>query len=77
MLILNRREGEELRFTDPEGRVVRVVVEEVHYRKVKFSIHAPEEIKVLRGELPAEAPAIPAHVRHDARRPIGGFPRRR
>jgi len=30
LLILNRREGEELRFTDPEGRIVRIVVEEVH-----------------------------------------------
>jgi len=68
LLILNRREGEELRFTDPEGRLVRIVVEEVHWRKVKLSIHAPEEIIVLRGELLAEAPAIPAHVRHDARR---------
>jgi len=30
LLILNRREGEELRFTDPEGRLVRIVIEEVH-----------------------------------------------
>jgi len=35
---------------------------------VKLSIHAPEEIIVLRGELLAQAPAIPAYVRHDARR---------
>ena len=76
MLIVKRREGEDLQFTMPGGAPVRLVIEEVRNRRVKFSIHADEEVKILRGEL-VETERIPADVHHDARRTIVPFPRHR
>ena len=78
MLIFNRREGQDLQFTGPEGRTIKIVVEEIHQRRVKISVHAPDEIRVLRGELVDRPPdAVPNNVRHDARRTIVPFPRHR
>lgn len=54
MLVLSRKKGEVIRFTDVAGNQVLVTVSAISGNRVAIGIDAPREIKVIRGELVAD-----------------------
>lgn len=51
MLVLSRKKGETLRFTDLAGNQVLVTVSAISGNRVAIGIQAPREVRVVRGEL--------------------------
>ena len=56
MLILSRREAEKVLFP---GLGISVEITRVQGRSVRLGIQAPDEIRIIRGELEATADLIP------------------
>lgn len=56
MLILSRREAEKVLFP---GLGISVEITRVQGRSVRLGIQAPDEIRIIRGELEATADPIP------------------
>lgn len=60
MLVLARREGEELVLTYP-GITIRVVVTEIHGKQARIGIDAPAKVEVVRGEISTVSYIAPRH----------------
>jgi carbon storage regulator len=78
MLILSRKVGERIRI----GDAIEVVVQRVCGERVTLGLAAPQEIKILRGELEdyGDREPVAVEVRNDAqvrRTTAAAFPARR
>lgn len=51
MLVLSRRPGESIVITLPSGEVIRVTVVQIDRDKMRLSIDAPVDVRIMREEL--------------------------
>lgn len=51
MLVLSRKKGEAIRFTDLAGNVVQLTVTSIAGNRVAIGIDAPKDVKIVRSEL--------------------------
>ncbi len=54
MLVLSRKEGERVVFLLPNGEKITVVVNSIKGNRNSLAIEAPQDVKILRGELDNE-----------------------
>lgn len=57
MLVLTRREGEQVFLDTPAGRII-VTVMEIHSGCARIGFKAPQSITIIRSELDRETPTI-------------------
>ena len=63
MLVLTRRNGEELLLRDGDGLSIEITVLRISGNSVRLGISAPESIGVLRAELEEEDASIRGGIR--------------
>lgn len=51
MLVLERRAGQSLIVTLPDGRGFTIKAVEINNKRIKIGIEAPDDVKVVREEL--------------------------
>jgi sRNA-binding carbon storage regulator CsrA len=55
-LCIGRKEGQDVQLDLPDGRVIVVTLTRLEGRGARLHIHAPLDVKILRGELVANDP---------------------
>lgn len=55
-LVMTRNCGEDFQIDLPDGRVAIVTVVSARQGRVRLHVHAPPELRILRGELVNEEP---------------------
>ena len=51
MLILSRREGENIQIQMPDGQIIKITVHRTQGNQVKLAIEAPKDYPIWREEL--------------------------